>query len=301
METNELMQFVPDVKFELIPISNLVSNQEYQREIKAGHVRETAENFDLFQVNPVKVSRRDGINYVIDGQHTVEIVAAASGSRETPVWCMVYDNLVYEHEADIFAEQQRFKRKLTPYEIFKASIEAGNEKELLIKDLIESYGLRISDNKHRNCICCVSCVIDIHDRYGYQMLNRVLGLVVATWQGEAYSLSECILSGVARVLYCYGDKIDDDTFKSRLGQVSIKELTRSAREIKAGSLGYASAILNYYNKRARAPLRWDALYATKIPKLPKGRRMIASTAPVKTDKAKQEEPVQMELFEDKSK
>lgn len=35
----ELLQFVPDVHFEQIPIKNLVSNQEYQRNLSAAHVR----------------------------------------------------------------------------------------------------------------------------------------------------------------------------------------------------------------------------------------------------------------------
>ena len=37
------------------------------------HVRKAVENFDLNQINPIKVSRRDGINYVFNGQHTVEL------------------------------------------------------------------------------------------------------------------------------------------------------------------------------------------------------------------------------------
>ena len=83
-------QFVPDVTFEKIPIKNLVSNQAYQRNISHIHVSRTADNFNLRQINPVKVSRRDGINYVFNGQHTAETVARVSGSRDTPVWCMVY-------------------------------------------------------------------------------------------------------------------------------------------------------------------------------------------------------------------
>ena len=63
--------FVPNVHFEKIPIKNLVSNQDYQRNISMKHVLKTAENFDPYQVNPVKVSRRDGINYVFNGQHTI--------------------------------------------------------------------------------------------------------------------------------------------------------------------------------------------------------------------------------------
>ena len=114
---DQFSNFVPNVHFEIIPIKNLVSNQEYQRNLSQSHIARAAANFDLYQINPVKVSRRDGINYVFNGQHTIEIVALVSGSRETPVWCMIYDDLSYEHEADIFANQQKYVKALSPYDI----------------------------------------------------------------------------------------------------------------------------------------------------------------------------------------
>ena len=79
--------FVPDVHFEKIPIRHLVANQDYQRTLSISHVTRTAENFDILQINPVKVSRRNGINYVFNGQHTIEVIARISGSRDTPVLC----------------------------------------------------------------------------------------------------------------------------------------------------------------------------------------------------------------------
>lgn len=85
------------------------------------HVRKAVENFDLNQINPIKVSRRNGINYVFNGQHTAEIIAMASGSRDTPVWCMIYDDLEYTEEADIFANQMKNVKALQPIEIFKAN------------------------------------------------------------------------------------------------------------------------------------------------------------------------------------
>ena len=136
----DLKRFVPNVYFEQIPIKNLVSNQDYQRNLSQAHIDRAAEHFDLYQINPVKVSRRNGINYVFNGQHTIEIVARVSGSRETPVWCMIYDDLNYEHEADIFANQQKFVKSLAPLEVFKANIEAGNEEQLTILKLVRSYG-----------------------------------------------------------------------------------------------------------------------------------------------------------------
>src|SRR5574344_2239429 len=122
---DDLQQYVPIVHFEQIPIKNLVSNQESQRNLSVHHVQRAAKNFDLCQINPVKVSRRNGINYVFNGQHTIEIVALVSRSRETPVWCMVYDDLSYKGEADIFANQLKYTKPLLPYEIFMANIEAG--------------------------------------------------------------------------------------------------------------------------------------------------------------------------------
>ena len=136
-------EFVPNVHFEQIPIKDLVSNQDYQRNLSLGHINRAAENFDLYQINPVKVSRRDGVNYVFNGQHTIEIVALVSGSRETPVWCMIYDDLSYTAEANIFANQKKFVKPLQPYEVFNANVEAGNDTQLIIKSLVESYGLTI--------------------------------------------------------------------------------------------------------------------------------------------------------------
>ena len=143
----DLRAFVPNVHFEQIPIKNLVSNQEYQRTLSQAHIARAAANFDLYQINPVKVSRREGINYVFNGQHTVEIVATVSGSRDTPVWCMIYDDLVYEHEADIFANQMKFVKRLQPYEIFKANVEAGNDVQLIIQGVVEAYGLKVGSKR----------------------------------------------------------------------------------------------------------------------------------------------------------
>ena len=239
-EQTDLMQYVPKVHFEQIPIKNLVSNQEYQRNLSQHHVQRAAANFDLYQINPVKVSRRNGINYVFNGQHTIEIVALVSGSRETPVWCMVYDDLVYEHEADIFANQ-------------------------IIRDLVESYDLSITPSSVPGGICAVATLETIHDKYGYHMLDHVIRLIVATWEGAAQSFSANMMNGLARFLNAYGNAVKDDVFKEKLGRISIKELSRTAKDRRSGSLGFGEALLIGYNKKCRNPLPWDKLYTHKLP------------------------------------
>lgn len=255
--------FVPKVHFELIPIKNLVSNQEYQRNLSIPHVRRTVANFNLYQVNPVKVSRRDGVNYVFNGQHTIEIIATVSESRDTPVWCMIYDDLDYMQEADIFANQQKFVKPLVPYEVFMANVEAGNDVQLIIKSLVESYGLVISSSKVPGGVCAIASLEYIHERFGFHVLDRALRLCVGTWEGDESSLSANMLKGVAQLIVAYGDALKDDVFKEKLSRFSAREIGRTAKERKAGALGYAEAMLLAYNKKLKAPLRLAKLYISK--------------------------------------
>ena len=259
----EYSAYVPNVHFEQIPIKDLVSNQDYQRTLSLRHVKKAADHFDLYQINPVKVSRRNGVNYVFNGQHTVEIVATVSGSRETPVWCMIYDDLEYDHEADIFANQMKYVKPLLPYEIFMANVEAGNNKQLLIKKLVESYNLTITSTAVPGGISAVSTLEAIHDKYGLQMLDLVLKLCVNTWEGIPQSFSSGIMKGIAKLVDSYGEELKEDAFIDRLSRVSPKELIRTAKERRAGSMGYAEAMLIYYNRKTRNPLSWEKLYAHK--------------------------------------
>lgn len=263
MKETDYSTFVPDVHFEQIPIKNLVSNQEYQRNLSASHIKRTVNNFDLYQINPVKVSRRNGINYVFNGQHTIEIVALVSGSRDTPVWCMVYDDMDYTLEADVFANQQKFIKPLAPYEIFTANIEAGNDLQLTIRSLVESYGLIISSIKAPGRICAVSSLEHIYQNYGFHVLDRTLRLCVAAWEGDAISLSSGMLRGTAKLVDTFGDNLRDDIFKEKVGSFSAKEIARTAKDRKAGYLGFAEAILLAYNKKMKTPLRWSDLYGRK--------------------------------------
>ena len=258
--------FIPKVHFELVPIKDLVSNQEYQRNLSMIHVKKAVESFDLNQINPIKVSRRNGINYVFNGQHTAEIIAMVSGSRETPVWCMIYDDLEYTEEANIFANQMKNVKSLQPIEIFKANCEAGNNKELMIKGLVESYNLRIAANSNPGTVSAVSALEKIYDRFGYDVLDRVLKLIIITWEGEAKSFSANMLNGVARLVVAYGNRLKDEIFKEKLGEVSIKEISKTAKDRRAGSLGFAEAMLLLYNKEMRAALPWNELYSNKIAK-----------------------------------
>ena len=203
------------------------------------------------------------INYVFDGQHTIEAVALVSNSRETPVWCMIYDHLCYEHEAHIFAEQQKHHRSVAPYDTFNAHLESGSEKHLLIRDLVLSYNLELgSTQKRHGTICAIAALENIFDTYGYHVLDKALRMLVSTWEGEMYSLSDNTLNAMARLIAAYGDALNEEAFKERLGLIPMKTIIRTARERRPSSLGYAEAMLVFYNKKCRYRLSMRKLYGT---------------------------------------
>lgn len=248
----DLNLYVPNVHFEKIPIKFLESSQNYQRNLSRQHIAKAVQDFDLYQINPVKVSRRDGSNYVFDGQHTIEIIAEKSGSRDTPVWCMIYDDLSYQHEADIFANQQKHVKSLSPLEIFQANVEARNNTQLIIKDLVESYGMTIDKRRAPGTITAISTLESIYTKFGYHILDQVLGLCIATWQGELGSFSANILNGIAKVIVVYGDKLNEEIFKERLGSLPIKQLVRTAKERCPGCMGYAEVMVLTYNGKRKS-------------------------------------------------
>ena len=252
---------IPDVRFELIPIKNLVSSQDYQRDLKERHIADTLRDFDLHQIKPVKVSRRGGINYVFDGQHTIEVVAAKSDSRDTPVWCMIYDDLEYQEEAHVFAEQQKHIKALVPFEVFKAHVEAGDNKQVMINHLVTVvYKLKISNNTRPGTISAINALEYIYDKYGYETLDRTLRLALGTWEGENLSLSSGMLKGIAQLIQAYGDSLNEETFRDHVGRVSPKTIARTARDRHPGTIGYAEALILAYNRQSKRRLSPQKLY-----------------------------------------
>ena len=164
---------------------------------------------------------------------------------------MVFEELDYQEEADIFANQQKYVKPLQPYEVFMANVEAGNDDQLTILSLVESYGLKLGLQKGPCIICAVSSVEEIYLKYGYHTLSRVLRLIIATWEGDLNSFSANMLKGVAKLVVAYGDSLNDEVFKEKLGAISIKLLTRTAKERRPGSMGFAEAMVLEYNGRKK--------------------------------------------------
>lgn len=89
-------------KLERIPICDLVYNSNLPLNFLRIPTHTPIVKDDKLLIPPVVVCRRDGVNYIVDGQHTIDIVVSITGSRETAIWCKVFDDPAFEQEEDIF-------------------------------------------------------------------------------------------------------------------------------------------------------------------------------------------------------
>ena len=67
------------------------------------------------------------------------------------------------------------------------------------------------------------------------------------------SFSANILNAVAKLVVVYKDHLNEDVFAEKVGALSIKALTRIAKERRAGSMGFAEAMIIEYNGKKKSP------------------------------------------------
>ena len=264
-----LDEIMPPCEFQKIAIKYLAVDEKYQRKLSMVQVMKIVNNFDPFQVNPIKVNRRDGINYVFDGNHTKEALAILTNSRETHVQCMVFFDLDLRGEARVFAEQKNYVRNLTAFDLFKAGVTAQKNDLLVIKRLLDGYKLNVGKGCKDGTINAVSSLLYIHNKFGFEILERTLKLCISTWAGDPLALVSQTLRGVALMLSAYNAEVESKDFIERLSSKTPKAICGRSKDRGGGALGFALELLNEYNKRINLGQARDKLRREILRKPPK--------------------------------
>lgn len=76
-------------------------------------------------------------------------------------------------------------------------------------------------------------------------------------------LSGGMLRGIALLLDSFGQNMKDDIFKEKVGAYSARDVSRTAKERRKGSMGFAEAMLIAYNKNRKTSLPWAKLLKKK--------------------------------------
>ena len=58
----------------------------------------------------------------------------------------------------------------------------------------------------------------------------------------------------------YGDQLKEEIFKEHVGKVTAKTISRTAKDRRPGTLGYAEAMVMAYNAKNKYRLQMQKLY-----------------------------------------
>ena len=177
-------------RFEFIPLDN-IEPSDYQRSTSPTQVENITNGFDEARLGTLTVSLRGGKYYIIDGAHRL---SALRNLKFTHALCEVLTGLTREQEAEYFRRQNEDKRALTPYDLFKAGIIAGDEMCLRINEIVKTNSFQIGYS-HKNFyqIGALHAMFTIVNEYGYETLDDTLCLIANTWTGIARATSGEVL------------------------------------------------------------------------------------------------------------
>ncbi|GHU68091.1 hypothetical protein FACS1894184_09250 [Clostridia bacterium] len=216
-----------------IPKDKLFVEGEFQRDLREHKVRAIVENFDEYQVNPLKVHKEpDGRYSIFNGQHT-ENSMDRTGYTHMP--CIVYEGLTQQQKAHIFRMQDEFKNRITSYEQFKASTVEGVPDSLALKQILENAGMPLGKV---NAISALQKLVELYDP---QDIVRGLHLTVMAWHDKARLARGEIFAGMidlAQFTRSHNIAIPDEKIAERIGR---KPSAEYVAKLKPNRRGIASS------------------------------------------------------------
>ena len=236
---------------------------EYQRITNLNQVAGIAANFDDAKLGLLIVSERDGKYHLIDGAHRS---LAMRQLGYTHAMCIVLTGLSYEQEADYFRRQNENVRSLTPLDLYKAGLAAGDNLCLRIDEIVRANGFQIGKSKDFRTIASVQTVQTIISEYGDKVLDDTLCLIAGTWYGIEKATQREFLIGVAEFVKRYGMAAFAERMKDKLAAVwyeycEEQRYNRAAITNISMRRRFCKALVRSYNKGIRATskkyLHWE--------------------------------------------
>lgn len=248
-QTNRLER---EAHLEWITLSNMRVSPLAQRELNKARVDKIAAHLDLEQLGTPTVNRRDGHEYIVDGQHRIRALEAFGFDGDYTIQCWTYVGLSEEEEAEKFLKLNDTLTVET-FARFQVAIQAGREIEVDINRIVLSHDLRLSrDYSVDGSIRAVGTLRRIYVRSGAAVLSRTLNVAKNAY-GQS-GMESIILDGLAMLIGRYESRVDDMTLIERLskaqgGAVNVAGRAEVMRQKtgKPKSQCVAAAMTEIYN------------------------------------------------------
>jgi hypothetical protein len=228
-----------------------------QRPFRKGHGDRIASSLDLNKLGFPIINVRDGIPWVLDGQHRIYALKV-NGFEGDTLDCEVYENLSDAEMANIFLGRDA-RRAISPFDKFHVACTAEHKRENDIRRAVEGNGLRISRSRDEGCIGAVSALGKVYDRAGGDhmgsvVLGQSLRAIKNAYASDPAAFDGSIIEGVGMVFNRYNGKTNEKDLAARLataqGYRGLLRRAESLRERTGNQKAQcvAAAVVDLYNR-----------------------------------------------------
>lgn len=235
-------------------LSNMLeTDPTYQRPVDMKRVHRINKHFNPGLVNTIKVSHRNGRYYVFDGSHTLALLKLRHGEGVAfEVQCVIFENLTYEEEALLFAEQTGESKDVDFMYKLRAMAAGKNQEVLDFIKHTEEAGFKLGfDKKGTGTILALRKAKQVFDKYGAEVYGGTLSLIREAWDTSQEHIQANMLGGMAVFYATFGSTLDHSRFVKKLAKAEVDDIRSEAkkRKNKNQSLdgAFAQEIAERYN------------------------------------------------------
>jgi hypothetical protein len=243
---------VPVAEMRFAPV--LVTQRKYKR----AQAEEYAAHFDLDKLGIPIVNHRNGVYWILDGQHRIGALRIFFGDSDPGMLdCEVYEDLTDAQAADIFLGRDD-RRAIATFEKFHVACTAERGRECDIRRVVEANGLKVSQSKAAHCISAVSAIGEVYDRAGSTVLGQTVRTLDNAYGGDALAFDALMIRGVGHVFNRFNGKTQEKHLTIQLAQLprGVRGVLQRAEALRQRTGApqvqcVAATIVEVYNKGTR--------------------------------------------------
>lgn len=238
-----------------LPVHRLQTDMSYQSPVQERQVKKIVKNFDPKKLHTIVVSKRkDGLLYIIDGQHRVE---ALKELNILFIEATVHENLSVEEEAEMYYGVNDRPSK-NANQKGKSRLRFKEPVAVAIDETVRSVGLNVDYEKNapsKGYIKAYEALQSIYKNHGANHLGLVLEIIKDSFGDDTRNYQSFILRGFSKLLTVYLNEIDLNILVTRLQKIGydgfILEINKKQGGFKTKKECLPFVVADIYNKGRR--------------------------------------------------
>ncbi|GAA0244892.1 DUF6551 family protein [Cryptosporangium japonicum] len=194
-----------EVTHERLKIDDLAVDKNAQRTLNRRRAAAIAAEWVPEAAGTIVVSRRDGINYIVDGQTRTEGGRLAGA---TEIDAEVHHNLSEADEATLFLFKNRESTRPSAHDEYRIGLTANLPLFVDTEAMLVKHGLQVGSTS-TNTVGAVAGILRITEKYGPEVLDRTLSVAEEAWGRNEKTWDGMLLSGIGQFLGRHGDDVND--------------------------------------------------------------------------------------------